>query len=82
MRINGRRGSMNVLSSVFPSILVFPSMPKEDIVGQLVSIDVNPWRSLEAIDMWLRLMVSYLSLTEWLMSVDLLGTFDEVYMMP
>jgi hypothetical protein len=34
--------------SVFPSMLVFPSMPKGEIVGywfgQLVVIDVNPWR--------------------------------------
>jgi hypothetical protein len=25
---------------------------------QLLEIDVNPWRSLEALDMWLRLMGS------------------------
>jgi hypothetical protein len=31
---------------VFPSMLVFPSMPKGEIVGQLVVIDVNPWSVL------------------------------------
>jgi hypothetical protein len=62
MRRNGHRGSMSVGSlvfpSVFPSMLVFPSMPKGDIVGKLVVIDVNPWRSLESLEIWLRLMVS------------------------
>jgi hypothetical protein len=31
-------------------MLVFPSMPKGDIVGQLVVIDVNPWRVILEID--------------------------------
>jgi hypothetical protein len=30
-------------------------------VGQLVVIDVNPWKSLEAPDMWTRLLDSWLS---------------------
>jgi hypothetical protein len=73
---------MNVGASIFPSMLVFPSIPKGDIVGQLVVIDVNPWRSLEDLEMWLILNVSYLSFMEWLRSTDVLSAFDEVYMMP
>jgi hypothetical protein len=40
MRSNGHRGSMSVGVSMFPSVLpsmlVFPSMIKGEIVGQLV----------------------------------------------
>jgi hypothetical protein len=42
---NGHRGSMSIGASMFPSMLVLPSMPKGEIgtiVGQLVVIDVNP----------------------------------------
>jgi hypothetical protein len=40
MRRNGHRGSMSVGASVCLSVL--PSMPKGEIVVQLVFIDVNP----------------------------------------
>jgi hypothetical protein len=48
-------GSMSVGASVFPSsMLVFPSMPKgrllENWFGQLVVIDVNPYRLIQPLE--------------------------------
>jgi hypothetical protein len=36
MRRNGHMGRIGIGASIFPSMLALPSMPKGDIVGQLV----------------------------------------------
>jgi hypothetical protein len=38
------------MSMIFSMSNVFPSMPKGNIVGHLVFIDVNPWRVILDID--------------------------------
>jgi hypothetical protein len=45
---------------------VFPSMPKGDIVGKLVVIDVNLWSTLEE------------SLKQFWKHLEVMGVFEEV----
>jgi hypothetical protein len=45
---DGHRKNMSITMT-----LVFPSIPKGDIVEILVFIDVNPWRSSIAPKVWL-----------------------------